>query len=184
MATIIAGRFEQQAQVQDVIGALQNAGFPEDQISSFYVNPPGQHDTYQIGGDRDKSPGAEDSSKGAATGGAVGAAIGIATTPVTGPAGPALGAYVGSLIGTLSQMDEAEESPPVRQSGMLVAVSVPDGQHEAHATDVLRALGAHDLERADGTIENGDWIDFNPVSTPTLLNQQTQQPTGRTGVDV
>ena len=176
MSTIIAGRVEQQSQVQDAVGALRNAGFPEDQISSFYVNPPGQHDTYPIGGDRDKSPGAEHSSRGTAGGGALGAAIGIAATPLIGPAGALagglVGAHVGSLVGTLSQMDEADETPPVRQSGMLVAISVADDADEARAVQVLRALGAHDLERAEGTIAEGDWRDFDPVSTPVFLDRK------------
>ena len=64
MTVIIAGRFEQQDEVQEAISALQRAGAPPSQISSFYVNPPGQHDMFPIGGDRDESPGAEDSDKG------------------------------------------------------------------------------------------------------------------------
>jgi hypothetical protein len=172
MATIIAGRFEQQAQVQDAVGALLNAGFTEDKITSFYVNPPGQHDAYPIGGDREISPGAEETPKGAVTGGVVGAAIGVAATPIAGPAGPALGAYVGSLVGSLTETHEKDESPPVRPSGMLVGVSVPDGPHEAHAIYVLRQVEARDLERAEGTIENGDWVDFDPVTPPVLLDHK------------
>jgi hypothetical protein len=176
MATIIAGRVEQQSQARDAIGALVKAGFPQDQISSFYVNPPGQHDVYPIGGDRDISPGAEHSGRGAAAGGAVGAAIGIAATPLVGPLGPIegglLGAYVGSLVGTLSQTDEVEETPLLRQAGMLVAVSVPDDAHETRAVQVLRALGAHDLERTEGTIADGDWGDFDPLSSPALLDKK------------
>ena len=83
-----------------------------------------------------------------------------------------MGAYVGSLAGTLSQTDEAEETPPVRQAGMLVAVSVPDDAHEARAVQVLRALGAHDLERSEGTIVDGDWRDFDPLSSPALLDKK------------
>ncbi len=102
--------------------------------------------------------------------------IGIAATPLVGPLGPIegglLGAYVGSLAGTLSQTDEAEETPPLRQAGMLVAVSVPDNAHETRAAEVLRALGAHDLERTEGTIANGDWGDFDPLSSPMLLDKK------------
>src|SRR5690606_36735755 len=57
MATIIAGRFAQQEEVQHAIAALQQAGAPAAQITSFYVNPQGQHDLYPVGGDRDESPG-------------------------------------------------------------------------------------------------------------------------------
>lgn len=180
MSTIIAGRFQQQSEVEKAVEELQHAGFPQEQISSFYVNPAGQHDTYPIGGDRALSPGAKETDKGAALGTAGGAAAGMAAVPVLGPAGPLVGAYVGALIGGLSQTTEegdkgeandVENAQPVRQSGMLVAVAVADGHHEDRAVDVLRSLGASDIEREEGTIENGDWVDFDPVAPPTLIGR-------------
>lgn len=178
MATIIAGRFAQQDAVQDAIAALQQAGAPPAQVTSFYVNPPGQHDQYPVGGDRDESPGAEDVDKGSAAGmgvgGAAGAAAGAATAPVTGPlgaiAGGLVGAHIGSLIGSLSQTDEDHEIPPVRQSGMLVAVSVSDATEEQRAIDTLRRAGGTCLERAQGQIVDGDWIDFDPLSSPDFVS--------------
>src|SRR5688500_2786870 len=105
MSTIIAGRFEQQTQVQDVIAEMIRNGFSPEQISSFYVNPPGQHSQFAVGGDRDKSPGAKESTTGTAagmaTGGTVGAVVGAATAPVTGPIGAVTGAFVGAHIGSL-----------------------------------------------------------------------------------
>src|SRR3569832_1910077 len=103
MTTIIAGRFEQQEQVQHVIAEMVSAGFPEDHICSFYVNPPGRHHQLPLGGDHDKSPGAEESPQGSAagavTGSAVGAAIGAITTPMSGPLGAATGAGGGGRRG-------------------------------------------------------------------------------------
>ncbi|MFN3580682.1 MAG: hypothetical protein ACK4VV_09450, partial [Pseudomonas sp.] len=78
MNTIIAGRFETQDQGENALQALKQAGFGEDALSLFYVNPDGQHDIYPIGGDDDDSPGARDADKGAAAGGGVGAAVGAA----------------------------------------------------------------------------------------------------------
>lgn len=185
MATIIAGRFEQQARVQEVVAEMVRKGFPPEQISSFYVNPPGQHDQYAVGGDRDKSPGAKESPAGSAagmaTGGAVGAAIGAATTPLTGPLGAVTGAFVGghigSLVGSLNKMDDngkavEENAVPIRQAGMVVAVSVPDPANEGQAIEVLRTLGADDIERTEGTIVDGDWKDFDPVSPPALVENK------------
>jgi hypothetical protein len=185
MTTIIAGRFEQQARAQEVVAEMVRNGFPAQQISSFYVNPAGQHNQHPVGGDRDKSPGAKDSPKGTAagmaTGGTVGAAVGAATAPVTGPLGAVTGAFVGahigSLVGSLNQMDDngekvEENRVPVRQAGMVVAVSVPEPANESQAIDVLRSLGAEDIERTEGTIVDGDWKDFDPVSAPALLDQQ------------
>ncbi len=103
MTHIIAGRLQQQDQVHHAIAQLIDAGFPEGQISSFYVNPPGQHELYFLGGDRDKSPGAKESEsgvlRGAATGGVIGAVVGVAGIPVVGPISAAAGTMVGAYIG-------------------------------------------------------------------------------------
>jgi hypothetical protein len=182
MTTIIAGHFQLQEQVDGARQALLEAGFPEDRISAFYVNQPGQHDMHMLGGDRTLSPGAKDSpeglAKGAATGGAIGAAIGAATAPLTGPAGPVVGGLVGAHVGSLysfSHMkdkgepeDGGENTVAPRKSGMLIAVALPDGDEE-RAVQLLRGLGANDIERADGTIAGGDWKDFDPLSLPRRI---------------
>lgn len=185
MSTIIAGRFEQQARAQEVVAEMVRTGFSPEQISSFYVNPPGQHDQHPLGGDRDKSPGAKDSptgtAAGMATGGTVGAAVGAATAPVTGPLGAVTGAFVGghigSLVGTLNKMNDngdavQENEMPIRQAGMVVAVSVPEPASEGQAIEVLRTLGAEDIERTEGTIIDGDWKDFDPLSPPALVEDK------------
>ncbi|MGE5651643.1 MAG: hypothetical protein ACM34A_15725 [Bacillota bacterium] len=188
-STIIAGRFQQQTEVDDTVAELLRAGFARENISTFFVNPAGQHDTYPIGGDRMESPGAEQSRKGVATGAAVGAAAGVAAAPFLGPVGAVtgglVGAHVGGLVGSMSQMKEKEDSGvPLdaqdpraqRQSGMLVAVAVADGAQEDQAIHALRAAGAVDIERAQGTIANGDWSDFNPLDTPDLIGTPPQAP--------
>jgi hypothetical protein len=71
----------------------------------------------------------------------------------------------------------AADNPPVRQAGMLIGVSVPGSAGEGRAIDVLRSLGAADIERADGTLVDGDWKDFDPVAPPSLIeNQPMQRP--------
>ena len=195
MSHIIAGRFKEQDQVTRAIEAMVDAGFTQESISSFYLNPPGQHNLYSIGGDRDDSPGAHETAAGVATGvatgGAVGAGVGLIGAPVFGPVGPAIGAlvgaHVGGLIGSLSQMKEKGENEEVapsdarndvsdntmhqRKSGLMLAVSA-DGDH-AHqsAVALLRQLGAEDIEQAEGTIINGDWQDFDPLEPPKLLQR-------------
>lgn len=193
MHTIIAGRFQQQSEVEYTVDELQRAGFARDRISTFYVNPPGQHDAYPIGGDRAASPGAEQSAKGVATGAAIGAAAGVAATPFLGPVGAVtgglVGAHVGGLVGSMSQMKEkddgdapihAQDPPAQRQSGMMVAVAVGDDAQEDQAIHVLRAAGAADIERTQGTIANGDWSDFNPLDTPNLIGNLQQTPSDST----
>jgi len=173
MTVIIAGRFAQQDEVEQAIGALQRAGVPSDQISSFYVNPAGQHDLFPIGGDRDESPGSEDSDKGTAlglgAGGIIGGAAGAAAGPLGAITGALVGAHIGSLVGSLSATNEDKDIPPLRQSGMLVAVSVSSGQEEEKAIDTFRALGATCVERSEGKIVNGDWADFDPLSSPKFV---------------
>jgi hypothetical protein len=182
MSTIIAGHFQLQDEIAEARIALLDAGFAPDRISSFYVNPPGQHDAYPLGGDRDKSPGAKESDEGLVKGGAMGAVAGAvagsATIPATGPLGPVVGALVGAHVGSLyslHKMKEAgapepggENQQPPRKAGMMIAVAVADPQQEAQALATLRRLGAHDIERAEGHIEAGDWADFNPTSLPAL----------------
>jgi len=184
MSNIVAGRFQLQAQADGAIAALQAAGFAPQQVTSFFVNPPGQHDLYALGGDADNSPGAYNApagaTHGAEAGGAIGAVVGLASLPVLGPAGPLLGAgvgaYVGALAGALSSLGHpvdpgAEgatakadlEHAPLRKSGMLVAVATDARMPEAEAVRVLRAQGAAEIERAEGTIVDGHWPDFDPL---------------------
>ncbi|CAN5441760.1 hypothetical protein BH11PSE11_BH11PSE11_30460 [soil metagenome] len=190
MTHIIAGRMQQQDQVEHAISRLIEAGFSEDQITSFYVNPPGQHDMFPLGGYRDKSPGAKESdegmARGAAAGGAIGAAVGIASAPVTGPVGTAVGAlvgaHIGSLVGSLSEMKEkgegevgGENADLPRRSGMVVAVGVSDPAKEDDIIEVLESIGADQIELAEGTIVDGNWEDFNPLQPPRLLRTAEQR---------
>jgi hypothetical protein len=179
MSTIIAGHFQLQDEVGEARRALVEAGFDEARISGFYLNQPGQHDLTAIGGDHQQSPGAKEApvgvAQGAATGGAIGVAVGAATSPATGPLGPVVGGLLGAHLGSLfsfSKMKERGESeeggrvPELRPAGMLVAVAFDDAGQESRAVDVLRRLGAHHIERAQGNIVDGDWADFDPASTP------------------
>jgi hypothetical protein len=184
MSTIIAGHFQLQDEVEQARRALVDAGFSSERISGFYLSQPGQHDMTPIGGDHQQSPGAKESPKGVAEGAAGGAAIGVAagalTAPVTGPLGPVVGGLVGAHVGSLfsfSKMKEAGEREeggraPVenRPAGMLVAVAFDDPGMEGQAVDLLRRLGAHHIERAQGNIIDGDWADFDPNSLPQIIH--------------
>jgi hypothetical protein len=184
MSTIVAGHFQLQDEIDNARRALVSAGFPEHRISAFFLNQPGQHDRTPIGGDHLQSPGAKETPEGvvagAATGGALGVAVGAATAFVTGPAGPIVGGLVGAHVGSLfslSKMKDAGETEEgsnanryePRQSGMLIAVAAEQADDETRAIAVLRGLGGHHIERAKGTIEGGDWTDFDPLSIPVLV---------------
>ncbi|HWT71225.1 MAG TPA: hypothetical protein VN361_03470, partial [Oxalicibacterium sp.] len=89
--------------------------------------------------------------------------------PVAPVTGAAVGAYAGSLMGSMSQTDEVEEMPDVRQAGMLVGIAVGTPDEERLALDTLRRTGAFNLERSNGQIIDGDWIDFDPLSLPDYI---------------
>ena len=176
MATIIAGHFQLQETALDVCAAFKAAGFDAGRISTFFNNPPGQHNVIPTGGDQAQSQGAKQTpeavAKGEVTGAAVGAAVGAASIPLTGPLGPVLGGLVGAHLGSLysfSELKEKEESgAPPRQSGMMVAVAVA-GDEEARAIELMRQQGAQQVERAAGMIADGDWKDFDPLSVPQYI---------------
>ena len=182
MATIIAGRFDEQTQLAVAMDRLRAAGFPADQISSFYLAPAGQHARYPMGGDHDNSVGTETSVNGTvegmAGGGLVGAAVGTLTAPVLGPigtlAGSLVGAHIGNLVGVLGHMkdgDGAEDHPAVRQGGLMIAVATPNAASLQKAITLLRECDCRLLESASGRIHGGDWIDFDPTSAPALLDR-------------
>lgn len=192
MSTIIAGRFQQQSAVEEATEELVRVGFPRDAIASFFVNPPGQHDVYPYGGDHAESAGAHASRKGIAKGAVAGAAVGAAATAFLGPVGAVtgalLGAHVGGLFGSLSEMKERGETgahgedmdnaAPLRRSGLLLAVCIGEHENEDHALSALRSYGAEDIERAHGTIAGGDWVDFDPLSTPDLIQPPAMPQAG------
>ncbi len=186
MSTIIAGHFQLQDEVEHARQELISAGFTPERISGFYLNEPGQHNESPIGGDHITSPGAKETpegvAQGAAAGGAVGLAIGAATAPITGPVGPIVGGLVGAHVGSLfsfSKMKDRgeheegehgrENTREPRQAGMLIAVAFDDPTMDARAVDILRGLGAHQIERAQGNIVAGDWADFDPKSMPDII---------------
>lgn len=190
MSHIIAGFVQQQDQVARLMLALQGAQFDEKHISSFYVNPPGQHDVLPQGGDRFDSPGTKEVLTGVAIGASsgvlVGAALGVIAIPLGGPFAPALGAaagaHIGSLIGSVAEMkdkDAAESGGEnvlkQRKTGMMVAVCVKDLMEKNNAIHIFNAHGAVDIESSEGQIVDGDWRDFDPLTPPQLVIQARLQ---------
>lgn len=181
MGHIIAGRLDVQEHAEELAEAIQGLGITRDKISVFYVNPDGQHHLLPMGGDKSTSPGAAQAGKGAWIGGGVGAAAGAAAGSVAGPlgaaAGAGVGAYTGSLAGAVSETgNEAEssdkasgETPVDRKAGLHVAAEVDSKTRQ----DVLTLIRQHDgdqLEEAEGQIEHGEWVDFDPTRPVHLVS--------------
>lgn len=192
MSMIVAGRFQTFNRAEEAAHHLiDNDGFRQDEISVFFVNPPGQHATYPTGGDVHTDAAMQQARAsglgvGTAAGVLVGGAIGYGAMQIMGLNWLAplimmgLGAYVGSLIGTMVKAKPAHEDPahrvtedlvqePVRESGVMLAVHVTDAT-ETRAESALRDAGAYDVELASGTWNNGKWSDFNPVAAPVTVH--------------
>ena len=132
---------------------------------------------YRLGGDDDSSPGAQKMDVGALKGIAAGATAGLATVPLLGPVGLLLGAYVGALIGALAATDDAEPvemQHSAHKCGLIVVVAANATEQQDCAIKILDAIGASQIEIAEGSIRNGDWIDFDPLVQPNLLKSETQ----------
>lgn len=177
MANIIAGRFETQAEGERALDALRAAGIERHDATSFYLNPPGQHSEYPIGGDAHHDEGTKKSGKTAAAGATVGGVTGLALgtvaaaaaepglTAVAAIAGAGVGAYVGSLAGGLSGARDGDEQqatleePVERDAGIIVAARAD--ANEETIIRVLQAQGAREVERATGEWRDGSWADFD-----------------------
>lgn len=151
MATIIAASFQLHRQADEAVEQLILAGFTPEKVSSFFINPPGQHALYPIGGDRYQSP---------------------STTEKTGKSTKIENAFVEiteAVIGVMHENHAADHKAAPHRAGMLVAVEVMDKSHQEQAVALLTQLGAHHLEKAEGEIVDGDWTDFDPLSEPRYL---------------
>ena len=198
MSTIIAGRFETFAHAENTANRMLAQGFRQDDLSMFYVNPPGQHGTYPIGGDRAADPAARETGKGAGRGIMIGAAVGVGVgvcacvamrawmeaplqswlMVLTRALTTGVGAYLGSLIGALNmtsseRRDPRTGEPRVRNAGVLLAAHV-SVDNTALATELLRTGGAEEVEHAEGQWRNGRWEDFDPLEPPKLARGATE----------
>jgi len=193
MTLIIAARFATFDAANGAAQRLMEAGVHEDALHVFYVNPPGAHDNYPMGGDQAMDPGTQGAPRkalgtaavlgavGAVVGGVVLAAFSESFNPII--AGAGVGAYVGSLAGAMRGMDRrrnsvqqphvAEKSGEGRPAGVMLAVNATGEQAQEIAT-MLVAAGGKEVERAHGRWRDGKWEDFDPLDVP--VPQQTSSP--------
>jgi hypothetical protein len=177
MSKIIAARFRDLAGAQAVLNALPGQGFDRSEFQSFYVNPEGQHDLHRTGGDVHSDEGAKQADEGAVRGAVIGGCLGLLAgialhvfldNLIAVLAGAALGAYVGSLVGALSKLRSGSlrkataEHPVERPAGQMVAIQVDRPGTESRAIETLQRYGAHEIQRAEGEWQAGNWKDFDP----------------------
>ena len=113
-------------------------------------------------------------------------ALAVAAGPVAALAAAGVAAYTGSLAGALTGSDDENNSTvspdgtrnagignsqihAVRQGGVMLAVRIAHADSQARVVDALRLAGAADIEIASGEWRDGDWVDFDPLDTPTLV---------------
>jgi hypothetical protein len=149
MAIIIAASLQLHDQAQEAVEQLKRAGFAPEKVSSFFVNPPGQHALYPIGGDEYKSPGTTSKSE------------------------AVIEEMAEAVIGVKHDKNHSEHpadrNDPLYRTGMLVAVELPDQTYQDKVVALFARLGANNIEKAEGEIVNGEWIDFDPLSEPCYL---------------
>lgn len=191
MTDIVAGRFEQQTDAQAAIERLVRHGFSRDNVSSFFVNPPGQHARFPIGGDRNVSPGARGAGRAALAGAVIGAVLGLvfglAASHVYGFAaaivGGVAGAYLGMLAGALARLQdrktartrETRTTEQVRHAGIMVAANAPTPGSRDEAVRTLRSAGAIEVETAQGEWRQGRWADFDPTVPPARVSSRLEK---------
>ncbi|MBN3767714.1 hypothetical protein [Burkholderia sp. Ac-20365] len=182
MSLIVAARFTTFPAAEAAAERLFRAGFVEEDVSLFFVNPRGQHARFPIGGDQNKDAASTDAPRGAGMGVTIGAVVGavVGVGIFTAFSAPVLvsaiaagvGAYIGSLIGAMYKTRGGGKGArhslahhEERDSGVLLAVHVtPDSQHKA--AHMLREAGGASIERASGRWQQGRWADFDPTTPP------------------
>src|SRR5215813_3556375 len=111
MSLIVAARFTTFPAAEDAAQRLFNAGFVQEDVTLFFVNPPGQHAQFRPGGDTSTDAEAREEAKGAEMGIAIGAAggavvgVGIfaafSAPLIMSLIAAGVSAYVGSLVGAM-----------------------------------------------------------------------------------
>ncbi|MFP3564966.1 hypothetical protein [Paraburkholderia sp. SIMBA_030] len=183
MSLIVAARFTTFTAAEDAAQRLFNAGFVEEDVTLFFVNPPGQHARFRPGGDTSADTNARGAPKGAEIGITIGAAVGavvgvgifaaFSAPLIVSLIAAGVSAYVGSLVGAMVRTLETSNEE-IRDSGVLVAVHV-SSDSQLDAARVLRDAGGAAIERATGRWQQGRWADFDPLKQPVPLNEFSEK---------
>ncbi|HEX6275374.1 MAG TPA: DUF3341 domain-containing protein [Polyangiaceae bacterium] len=159
----VIGILENESLAENVVTALQTAGFSGNDISVLFPDKRGTKDFAHE--HNTKAP--EGAVAGAAGGGAVGgtigllAGIGALAIPGLGPfiaagplmaalsgaaAGAAIGGIAGALIGMgIPEIEAKRYEGKVRGGNLLVAVHVDDSNEQKRAEEILKRAGAQDI---------------------------------------
>ena len=188
MSLIVAARFDTFEAAESAARSLFERSFKEEDVNIFFVNPPGQHDRHELGGDHDVDPGLAKSHWGAGAVAALFAALGFVIALAIAElmkinwiwfvacVGAMVGAYGGTLVGAMqsSRKTPSLRAPGARQrtrsAGVLLSVHV-DAETETLAAATLRDAGGQDVEKASGRWQQGRWSDFDALKPPVLSDR-------------
>lgn len=172
MSTIITGHFDHIEQLQEAVRRLQAEGYTEDDYEAYFLNPPGQHGLYKLGGDAPSDEGSRDAGKGAAAGALMGGAAGLAIGSLAGPigalAGSGVGAYIGAFAGALNKANAphpehaSTDRPAEHAGGPMMAVNVDRPGSETTVVAIFTQANANCINRGTGEWVDGEWRDFDP----------------------
>ncbi|RKU05308.1 hypothetical protein C7H84_04070 [Burkholderia sp. Nafp2/4-1b] len=173
MDTIIAGCFSTLEQAERCAAQLRGHAVHRDDVKVFFLNPPGQHALFWLGGDVYADSAARPGGIGALAGVAIGAVVGLAGAALLYLGGlhsshawigvPLVGGYVGALCGALSKMrgDAPECHGALNcEHGVVLAAHVTR-RTGTFAERTLRAAGASSIERVEGAWSKGEWTNFS-----------------------
>ena len=72
-------------------------------------------------------------------------------------------------------MNALSDNPALarRHGGVILAVRLTGQNTEERVIRDLEQQGALDVEKAQGEWRDGQWVDFNPVSRPRLVAEES-----------
>jgi hypothetical protein len=194
MSRTITRLFDNYADAESAVAALERLGVPETDISIVAPNADKAHDHRVVrkgDGETAGEAAADDAGKGATAGGLVGAAggvlagLGLLAIPGLGPvvaagwlastavgaiAGAVAGGAVGGLVGALTHAGVPEKdanvyAEGVRRGGTLVSAKVADDK-AAGAEAALNNLRAVDATTRGAAYRDAGWRGFDPNAAP------------------
>lgn len=159
----VLGIVDSEIQAEQIVVALQRAGFSSSDLSALFPDKNGTRDFAHE--HNTKAP--EGAVAGVTSGGVVGgtlgllAGIGALAIPGLGPfiaagplmaalsgaaAGAAVGGVTGALIGLgIPELEAKTYEGKLRSGNILIAVHVESGEEQSRAKEILERAGAHDV---------------------------------------
>ena len=197
MATIIAARVETQQRADELMAQLQSRGIAADDMQAFYVNPPGQHGTYPIGGDVAVGYRHRGIKPGAGVRGRSGCCGRTRRRRDRWRGDTAVGADHCSRAGRRRSARRRNGrcaclDPPLarrkagnrnQHAGCRCSQHAPrwndarrarGSANEKTVIDLLSAAAVEDLERAQGDWQDGQWVDFDPLAPPHKIGAEAR----------